>query len=331
MDTAFVARSGSGGPTLAVFCEYDALPGIGHACGHNLIAASGVATGMALKAALGEGNGTVLVLGSPAEEGGGGKVKMIDAGALDGVQAAMMLHPSPRDMAWANVIAIEQYRVFYQGRNAHASAMPWEGVNALDAVVTAYQSISLMRQQLRPTDRVHGVITEGGLKPNIIPDRTSAEYYIRARNARELEELRAKILPCFEAAATATACTVTIEPQGLPYTDLVNNDALCEAYAENMATLELQLPTKTQSLGGAGASTDMGNVSYVVPSIHPMFGIPTEAANHTPGFTAAAATPEAHRAMLRASTALALTALDCYLKPGLLETAKEEFRNTKRE
>jgi amidohydrolase len=255
---------------------------------------------------------------------------MIEAGALDGVEAAMMLHPSPGDMAWANVIAIEQYRIFYQGRNAHASAAPWEGANALDAVVTAYQSISLMRQQLRPTDRVHGVITEGGLKPNIIPDRTSAEYYIRARNARELDELRAKILPCFEAAATATACTVTIEPQGLPYTDLVNNDALCETYAENMATLELQLPAKAQSLAGPGASTDMGNVSYVVPSIHPMFGIPTEAANHTPGFTAAAASPEAHRAMLRASTALALTALDCYLKPALLETAKEEFRNTKR-
>jgi amidohydrolase len=329
METAFVARTGSGGPTIAVLCEYDALPGIGHACGHNLIAASGVATGLALKAALGPGEGTVLVLGSPAEEGGGGKVKMIDAGAFDGVDAAMMLHPSPRDAAWANVIAIEQYRVSYSGRNAHASAMPWEGINALDAIVMAYQSIAVMRQQLRPTDRVHGVILEGGLKPNIIPDRTLAEYYIRARNAKELEELRGKILPCFEAAATATGCTVDIESQGLPYTDLVNNDRLCEAYAENMSTLELQLPNKTQSLGGVGASTDMGNVSYVVPSIHPMFGIPTEAANHTPGFTAAAATPEAHRAMIRAATALALTALDAYLKPGVLEAAKDEFKKMK--
>ena len=326
MDTAFVARTGSGGPTIAVLCEYDALPGIGHACGHNLIAAAGVATGLALKAALGPGEGTVLVLGSPAEEGGGGKVKMIDAGAFDGVDAAMMLHPSPRDAAWANVIAIEQYSVRYEGRNAHASAMPWEGINALDAIVTAYQSIAVMRQQLRPTDRVHGVILEGGLKPNIIPDRTLAEYYIRARNAKELEELRGKILPCFEGAATATGCTVEIEPQGLPYTDLVNNDRLCETYAENMSTLELQLPNKAQSLSGVGASTDMGNVSYVVPSIHPMFGIPSEAANHTPGFTAAAATPEAHRAMLRAATALALTALDSYLKPGVLDAARDEFK-----
>jgi metal-dependent amidase/aminoacylase/carboxypeptidase family protein len=207
--------------------------------------------------------------------------------------------------------------------------MPWEGINALDAIVMAYQSIAVMRQQLRPTDRVHGVILEGGLKPNIIPDRTLAEYYIRARNAEELEELRAKILPCFEGAATVSGCTVDIQPQGLPYTDLVNNDGLCEAYAENMSTLELQLPAKAQSLSGVGASTDMGNVSYVVPSIHPMFGIPTEAANHTPGFTAAAATPEAHRAMLRASTALALTALDAYLKPGVLEAAKDEFRKMK--
>jgi amidohydrolase len=328
MPTAFAAVAGSGSPTIAVFCEYDALPGIGHACGHNLIAASGVATALGLKAALPAGSGTILVLGSPAEEGGGGKVKLIEAGALEGVAAAMMLHPTPGDAAWANVIAVEQFKIDYHGRNAHASATPDQGINALDAIVLAYQSISVMRQQLRPTDRVHGIITEGGLKPNIIPDHTAAEYYIRARNARELEDLRAKIIPCFEAAATATGCSVDVRSLGVPYTDLVNNDILAAAYAGNMATLELEMPSKEASLAGPAASTDMGNVSYVVPSIHPMFRIPTTAANHTAGFTGAAATPEAHRAMLRASTALAFTALDAYLRPDVLQRAVSEFQET---
>jgi len=253
-------------------------------------------------------------------------VKMIEAGALRGVAAAMMLHPTPYDAAWANVIAIEQLRIDYHGRNAHASATPEEGVNALDAIVLAYQSISVMRQQLRPADRVHGVITDGGLKPNIIPDHTAAEYYIRARNARELDDLRGKIIPCFEGAATATGCTIDIQRVNVPYTDLVNNDVLAATYAENMSTFELDLPSKEASLAAPAASTDMGNVSYVVPSIHPMFAIPTSAANHTAGFTEAAATPEAHRAMLRASSALALTALDAFLQPGLLDRAAEEFR-----
>lgn len=324
MPTAFRAVTGSGDPAIAVFCEYDALPEIGHACGHNLIAASGVAVGIALKAALPAGRGTVIVLGSPAEEGGGGKILLLNRGALEGVDAAMMLHPAPGDSAWANLIAIEQLHVRYHGRNAHAGAAPWAGVNALDAVVLAYTSISAMRQQMRPTDRVHGIITEGGVKPNIVPDTAAAEYYIRARNMAELTELRAKVVGCFEGAAMAAGCTVDIATAGDPYAEVITNTAMADAYCDNMAHFELVLP-KGGHGGIAGASTDMGNISYAVPSIHPSFGIPTEAVNHTAGFTASAATPEAHRRMLRAAKALALTALDLYADPILLEAAKAEF------
>ncbi|MGE5595263.1 MAG: M20 family metallopeptidase [Hyphomicrobiales bacterium] len=327
MPTAFRATAGSGGPRIAVLCEYDALPEIGHACGHNLIAISGLAVGLALKETLPAGRGTVVVLGSPAEEGGGGKVLLLERGAFEGIDAAMMLHPAARDGAWANLIAREELHVEYFGRNAHAGASPWEGVNALDAMVMAYSAISAMRQQFRPTDRVHGVITRGGAKPNIIPDHTEAEFYIRARYSRELDDLRRKVMGCFEGAATATGCRFEYSVPTPTYAEVVTNDVLAEAYCRNMQTFEVVLPSKQQQAGGiAGASTDMGNVSYAVPSIHPSFAIPTEAANHTPPFTAAAATPEAHRATLRAATALAMTALDACLADGVLAEATREFR-----
>ena len=326
LPTAFRAEFGEGPITIAVLCEYDALPEIGHACGHNLIAISGLAVGLALKEALPAGRGRVVVLGSPAEEGGGGKILMLERGAFTGVDAAMMLHPAPNHGAWANLIAREEIHVDYNGRNAHAGATPWLGVNALDALVMAYNGISAMRQQMRPTDRVHGVITRGGVKPNIIPDFTSAEFYIRARNSAELDELRAKVMGCFEGAATATGCRVDVRVPTPTYAEVVTNDVLAEAYCENMQAFEVTLPTKQQQAGGiAGASTDMGNVSYAVPSIHPAFAIPTEAPNHTAPFTAAAATEEAHRATLRAAKALAMTAFDAYLRPETLAAAKREF------
>lgn len=325
--TAFKAVTGSGSPTIAIFCEYDALPGIGHACGHNLIAISGLATGIALKAALGEGDGTVLVLGSPAEEGGGGKIQMMERGALSGVDAALMLHPSPGDAAWPSMIALEQVNVEYFGRNAHAGAAPWAGVNALDAIVMAYASISAMRQQIRPTDRVHGVITKGGEKANIIPDHTAAQFLIRSKTLADLEDLRSKIMGCFEGAALATGCRLEVSPPGPAYANVSTNDVIAEAYCENMERFEMRMPPKAATEGLGGASTDMGNVSYVVPSIHPVFGIPVEAGvgNHTPGFTAAAATEDAHRATLRASKALAMTALELYAKPEMLKKAWAEF------
>ncbi|MCZ2111421.1 MAG: M20 family metallopeptidase [Dehalococcoidia bacterium] len=326
MPTAFRATFGSGTPTLAVFCEYDALPGIGHACGHNLIAISGIAWGLGLEAALGEGNGSIVILGSPAEEGGGGKVYIAERGGLDGVDAAMMLHPAPAGSAWSSLIAREELHVSYRGRNAHAGAAPWMGVNALDALVTAYTAISSMRQQMRPTDRVHGVITNGGVKPNIIPDLAAAEYYVRSRTMAELEELRAKVVGCFEGAALTAGCSVEVETIGKTYAEVVNNDPMAEAYRANMAALGVDLPGKSAGLDGiGGASTDMGNISYLVPSIHPSFAIPAMAVNHTAGFTEAAATPRAHENTIRAAKALAHTAIDLIANPALLQEVKAAF------
>lgn len=330
MPTAFRAVAGSGGPTVAVICEYDALPGIGHACGHNLIAVAGLATGMALKQSLGEGEGTVVVLGSPAEEGGGGKILLIERGAFNGVDFAMMAHPAPRESAWMNVLAIEHLLVEYRGTNAHAAAAPWEGVNALDAVIMGFNAISAMRQQMLPTDRVHGVITHGGLKPNIIPDYTAAEFYVRARNAKELEVLHKKVVGCLEGAATSTGCTVNFPSSAdqRPYRDMVANDTLAEIYRDHLNGFDVRTPDKAAVLSGPGGSTDMGDVSYVVPSIHPMFAIPTTSGNHTPGFTEAAATPEAHRCAMRAATCMALTALDAFATQAILDAVHTEFRTS---
>lgn len=326
MATAFEAVAGSGGPTIAVLCEYDALPGIGHACGHNLIAMAGVAAGLALKEALGEGNGTLVVLGTPAEEGGGGKVYMIERGAFEGVDAALMLHPAPYDAVWFKANAIQTLEIEFHGKNAHAAGAPWEGINALDAMIAAFNNISLLRQQLRPTDRVHGVITNGGLKPNIIPDRTSAEFYVRAADLAQLEDLKEKVWPCFEGAALATRCRLELQLTGRPYSDLIVNDVMGGLYADHFRTLGGSVPPKTAT-AVAGFSTDMGNVSYVVPSIHPMFAIPVTpgAGNHTPGFTACAATDEAHAAAARAAKALAFTALDLFDDPAALAAARFEF------
>lgn len=325
METAFEARAGSGGPTVAVLSEYDALPGIGHACGHNLIAITGVAAGVGLKEAMGEGQGTVVVLGTPAEEGGGGKIEMIQRGAFTGVDAAMMLHPAAGDSVWANMIAIHALRVEYHGRNAHAGALPWQGLNALDALVHAYNGIALLRQQMTPDARVHGVITAGGDKPNIIPDHTAAEFYVRAKDDATLADLKTRVLACFEAGAVATGCRVETEWVGHQYSHLTTNDPLAEAYVANMSALGKQLPAKEASRAFGGASTDMGNVSHVVPSIHPTFAIRTTEGNHTAPFTAAAATPEAHAETVLASKGLAMTAVDLFTDPDLLARAQDDF------
>jgi amidohydrolase len=327
MPTAFQAVAGSGSPTIAVMCEYDALPEIGHACGHNLIAISGLATALALKEALGEGAGKVVVLGSPAEEGGGGKVYMVERGAFDGVDAAMMLHPSPGDSAWFNCLAIHTIEVEYFGRNAHASAAPGEGINALDALITAYNAISVLRLQFRPLDRVHGVITDGGVKPNITPDHSAGQFYVRARNMAELEDLKTKILNCFQAAALSTGCRLEYRWTGRSYSDLATNDTMANVYVDHVRGTGKTLPSKEVALRGPAGSTDMGNVSYALPSIHPMFAIPTTAGNHTPGFTEAAATVEAHEATLSAAQGLALTALDLYTDAALLASAAAEYKS----
>lgn len=322
--TAFRASYGSGRPNVCVICEYDALPGIGHACGHNLIAEAGVAAGVGLKAAM-ESSGRVLgrltVLGTPAEEGGGGKVFLIENGAFHDVDVAMMVHPSPTNNM-RGYVAMSQLEVTYTGKAAHAASFPWEGVNALDAAVMGYSAVSMARQQFRPTWRVHGVITDGGLKPNIIPESSTLLYYIRAPTNEELQELKGKVVPCFEAAAKATGCQVAIKQVGKEYSNLKINPILAKKYMDNFKSLcgeDLQT-------GEPAASTDMGNVSYVVPSIHPKFAIGSgKEINHNSAFTAVANQPAAHSSALTAAKALAFTCIDVLTTEGELQRVVDSF------
>ena len=323
MPTAFKAVAGSGGPSVAFLSEYDALPGIGHACGHNLIAIAGVGAGVGLRAGLEGRAGTLVILGSPAEEGGAGKQILIEQHAFDGIDAALMAHPAPMDNATPKVQAMQHVRVEYFGRNAHAAAMPWMGLNALDALVLGYNALSVLRQQILPTDRIHGVFTQAGVKPNIIPDYTEALYYVRSATMAELANLKERVKACLESAATATGCRVEIHWEGRPYTDLVSSEPLAEQYCAHMADLGLPVG----KLPWFGASTDMGNVSYVLPTIHPMFGIPSDPlnANHTAPFTEAAATAEAHERTIRVAKAMARAAYDLIAEPELLARVKADF------
>ena len=331
MDTAFEATRGSGGPTIAVLCEYDALPGIGHACGHNLIAISGAAAGLAVANALErEGvEGTVRVLGSPAEEGGGGKIRLIDEGAFEDVGAAMMIHPGTGDIVYPFVLAIDTCFVEFRGKNAHAAGAPWEGRNALDALVLAYQAIALLRQQSHPTVRIHGKIHHGGDKPNIIPDYAQAEFYVRAPHEARLDEMIGRVEDCFAGAAQATGCEWSVEWQaGERYSNMASNRPLAEAYGRRWLELGVRAADLDGSIQGSFGSTDMGNVSHVVPSIHPMFHIPHESGNHTPQFTAAAGSPEGHELTLTATKAMAHAALDWLTDPDLRDRALADFEST---
>ncbi|GAB4331798.1 MAG: amidohydrolase [Dehalococcoidia bacterium] len=330
LKTAFRAVAGSGKPVIAILCEYDALPGIGHACGHNLIAAAGVAAGIGAAAAIPAGQGTVVVFGTPAEERCGGKVDLINAGAFDDVDVAMMVHPIGGRSVAAGVAAtrwlptaIHALNVRYIGKNAHAGASPWEGVNALDAFVLAYNAIAVLRQQMPPSARVHGIVTRGGEAPNIIPDLVEARFFIRESTMATLEALERRVLACFEGAATATGCRLEHEWEGNAFSDMLISSPLIQAYERHAAAAGLEVHPQPVHAGG---STDMGNVSYVVPSIHPMFGIKTDDGNHTPGFTEGAGQPEAEDVMLKAAKALALTAVSVATDPALLSQARAEFR-----
>uniref|UniRef100_A0A2K6F0N5 Xaa-Arg dipeptidase n=1 Tax=Propithecus coquereli TaxID=379532 RepID=A0A2K6F0N5_PROCO len=270
---------------VAFLCEYDALPGIGHACGHNLIAEVGAAAALGVKGALEGLPGPpppvkVIVLGTPAEEDGGGKIDLIEAGAFKNLDVVFMAHPSQENAAYLPDVAEHDVTVKYYGKASHAAAYPWEGVNALDAAVLAYNNLSMLRQQMKPTWRVHGIIKNGGVKPNIIPSYSELLYYIRAPSMKELQVLTKKAEDCFRAAALATGCT----------------------------------------------STDFGNVTFVVPGIHPYFYIGSKALNHTEQYTEAAGSQEAQFYTLRTAKALAMTALDVIFKPELLERIREDFK-----
>ena len=329
LETAFRATFGSGRPNVCVICEYDALPEIGHACGHNLIAEAGVAAGLGLKAALeceGAPKGRVTVMGTPAEETAGGKLNLIKSKAFSDVDVAMMVHPSPNDIISPITLGVSAWVVEFTGKAAHAAAYPWEGVNALDAAVMAYNSISLLRQQMKPTWRVHGVaLNGGGTDPAIIPASTKLLYYIRAPESEELAVLERKVMACFEAAAEATGCAVTVSPSQPTFKNILSNRHLAKCYADNLQ----HLGKPFEMVNDFTISTDFGDVSHIVPAIHPTFSISSGGeVNHTLEFAAATNTPRAHADTLVAGKALAHTGIDVLAMEGLLEELRPTKPNT---
>ncbi|OWF37534.1 peptidase M20 domain-containing protein 2-like [Mizuhopecten yessoensis] len=335
LDTSFCATFGHNVPDnddlphIAVLCEYDALPGIGHACGHNLIAEVGVATGVAIKHALesaGKPMGKLTVLGTPAEEGLCGKHDLIKGGAFDGVDAAMMAHPSQFTVSKPNYVSMTPVTITYRGQAAHASSYPWEGVNALDAAVLCYNNISCLRQQMKPTWRVHGVISKGGLQPNIIPEETELQYYLRTPTEPEHKILISKVTNCIEAAALATGCETDYKYSEKHYYSLLSNATMADVFEENAKSVGIAFEQKPELIRKFGGSTDMGNVSHIVPSIHPKFYIGTTASNHSKTFTQAAGDPKAQPYTLAIAKGLAMTALDLFTKPDLLSTIRADYQ-----
>jgi amidohydrolase len=326
LPTAFRARKGDGRLNIALCAEYDALPGVGHACGHNMIAAAAVAASLGLRSILDEVDLTITVMGTPAEEviNHGGKILMLERGAFDGVHAAMMVHPAPFEAVRPTMIAAAGFNISYVGREAHASAAPEMGVNAADAAVIAQVAIGLLRQHLPKNSRVHGIVDRAGEAPNIVPAAAYARYMVRAPEIGELLTLQTRVLKCFEAGALATGATMHVEGGDRPYADVEHDPILSELYRSNGAALGRVFHDEDPQFAHFQASTDMGNISAVIPSIHPFFGVGTwPVVNHQPEFAAFCATPEADDALITAATSLAWTAVDMVCDDGIREALIE--------
>lgn len=339
--TAFIGKIGKGSLHIAICAEYDALPGIGHACGHNIIAAAGIGAGIALSELVDELDLTINVFGTPAEENGGGKVLLLERGAFKDIHAAMMVHPGSVDLIEPAMIAAGTFDIHFYGKEAHASAFPEQGINAADALTIAQTAIGLLRQHIHPTDRIHGIITKGGDAANVIPSHTEAKYIIRSQTIDELTILRKKVLRCFEAGALATGATLKVIENEKPYAQVIHDHDLAAYYKSNAeqlgrAFLDSLNDNKSQPLswknkfflyllkqvgisskdlkpilGKFTASTDMGNVSLVIPSIHPTIGIDAgKAVPHQPEFTARCNTPSADQAVFDGALAMAWTIID---------------------
>lgn len=316
LPTAFVASAGRGDLQVAICAEYDALPGMGHACGHNIIAAAAVGAGLALAPLADELGLTIKVVGTPAEEGGGGKILLLERGAFSGTHAALMVHPGPAEEPVMRSLAVAHFEVRYTGKAAHAAGYPEDGINAADALTVAQVGIGLLRQHLRRDDRVHGIVTHGGDSANVVPASTAAHYMVRSATLATLEEVEAKVRHCFEAGALATGCRLEIERQSPDYAELKPDEALTVAYVANAQELGRVFPDRPE--GSFVASTDMGNVSLAVPSIHPMLGISSlPAVNHQPQFAAACVTDAADRAVGDGALAMAWTVVDAATDPAL--------------
>jgi amidohydrolase len=318
LPTAFSAEFGSGPLVVAVCAEYDALPDVGHACGHNIIAASAVGAGLGLAAVADDLGLTVRVVGTPAEEGGGGKILLLERGVFDGVHAAMMVHPWPTERLAAACLAVSHFDVHYAGKAAHASAAPWEGVNAADAMTIAQVSLGLLRQQLRLGDQFHGVVTEGGSAANIIPAAVSARYMCRALTLQNLETLEPKVRACFEAGSTATGASVRYEELAPVYSHMESDLGLLGAYRVNAESLGRQFTLDDERAPLPTLSTDMANISLAIPTIHPLIALESGGAvNHQPEFAAACVTESADAALRDGALAMAWTVVDAATDGGL--------------
>jgi amidohydrolase len=308
LDTAFRADYGSGPLVVGICAEYDALPDIGHACGHNIIAASAVGTALALAEVADELGLTVALIGTPAEEAGGGKALLLKAGTFDDVAATVMLHPGPLDIAAARSLALSEVTVRYAGRESHAAVAPYLGVNAADAVTVAQVAIGLLRQHLAPGQMVHGIVTDGGQATNVIPGRAELRYTMRALDSESLHELEDKMAGCFAAGSVGTGCTHTVAETAPAYAELAPDPWLASVFRDEMVRLGRNpVPEQVEGTLPLG-STDMGNVTQVMPGIHPIVGIEANGASiHQPAFTAAAAGPSADKAVVEGAIMLART------------------------
>ncbi|MBA3435773.1 MAG: M20 family metallopeptidase [Chloroflexi bacterium] len=325
LPTAVSGVFGSGPLHVAIVAEYDALPGVGHACGHNIICAAAMGAALGLAAVAGELGLKVSLIGTPAEEGGGGKITLLEEGAFAGVHAAMMVHPAPLDTLDPLILAAQTLEIAYTGREAHAAGAPEMGINAADAFVVAQVGIGLLRQHLPPLTRVHGIVDKGGEAPNIVPAHTSGRFMVRARTTDELEALRDRVVACFEAGATATGARLEVRPR-VRYAHMEQDAEILERYRLNAEALGRRFYPFAES-GLGPVSTDMGDVSLALPSIHPMIGIDSlPAVNHQPEFTDAAASPAGDRAVIDGALAMAWTAIDLTQSEPLRERLMEDER-----
>ncbi len=332
LETSFEAKlnTDSAGPTVAILAEYDALPGIGHACGHNIIATSALGAALGLHAVAQELQGGVRLIGTPAEEKGGGKELMARNGAFEGIDAAMMIHPAGTNLASMPCICVAEVEVIYHGKSSHASAMPHKGINALDGLLLAYQAISNLRQHIRSTERIHGIITEGGSAPNIVPDRSAGQFYVRAADDKELAQLKPRVQSCFEAGAKGSGCEVEVNWANVDYLDLNTNWPLAELFQEHAESLGREFIPYEEAVKFGAGSTDMGNVSHRLPSIHPMLAVaPPNVVIHNPEFAKWAASEKGDAAVIDGAKALALTAADFLLSTELQDCAKTAYEVSK--
>ena len=331
LETAYLSSFGEkGAPEVAILSEYDALPEIGHSCGHNIIATAGLGAALALARLGSKLKGRVRYLGTPAEEGGGGKELMARLGAFEGVDAAMMVHPAGLDLRTMPSLCVSDLEAVYHGKSAHASALPHEGLNALDGVISAYQNVAQLRQHIRPDERIHGIITEGGWAANIVPERAAARFYVRAGKLEALMKLRERVIACFEAGAQGSGTHVDLKwaPYNA-YLDVKHNEPLTRIYEEAAVSLGREMVPIEKIPPQFAGSTDMGNVSHRVPSIHPMISCaPPSVVIHNPEFAQYAASPQGDQAVLDGAKCLAATALSFFHDASLREAVRKDFEKT---